>query len=153
MEKEQRTNIGPVFTWGENEQGDTLEFGKTLHSIIFLQTILNQKLQHLDHSQVRSPGGLHETTLQSAVSIPLFLVCSLTHSIPKNVDYGTHEKRAHPVESNGSITVPVQNHKTQPLSKPNEYITHYKLHTKPDRQSKFSSYPQVIAAIMSKYMR
>lgn len=42
-------------------------------------------------------------------SIPLFLVCSLTHSVAKNVDYGTHEKRAHPVESNGSITVPVQN--------------------------------------------
>ena len=32
----------------------------------------------------------------------------LTHSIPKNVDYGTHEKGSHPVQSNGSVTVPVQ---------------------------------------------
>lgn len=31
-----------------------------------------------------------------------------THSIPKNVNYGTHKERSHPVESNGSVTVPVQ---------------------------------------------
>lgn len=33
---------------------------------------------------------------------------ALTHSISKNVNYGTHKAGAHPVESNGSVTVPVQ---------------------------------------------
>lgn len=89
---------------------------------------------------------LHKPTPQQTMSIPLFLVCSLTHSIAKNVDYGTHEKGAHPVESDGSITVPVQNMTHNHCNKP----TQYPLKTSPMTKS---SYPQVMAAIMSKYMR
>lgn len=40
----------------------------------------------------------------------------LTHSISKNVNYGAHKAGAHPVESDGSVTVPAQTMLMLPLS-------------------------------------
>lgn len=47
-----------------------------------------------------------ETTTEGCAGGSSIIFSALTHSISKNVNYGTHKAGAHPVESDGSVTIP-----------------------------------------------
>lgn len=149
VEKEERTNMGPVFTWGENEQGDTLELGRQCIPLYLFKQFSTRSC----NIWTILKGGLQGVTRN-------YTSVSCKHPIIFSVlSYPQHSQECrlwHAWEK--SPPSRVQWLDNCPCAKPRnttivKAITHCKLHTKPDRQSRFNSYPHVIAAIMSKYMR